>query len=438
MKRQSNDRTSGAKVIVVGGGIAGLATAFHLARGGANVEVLEAGAFVGAEASAHNAGMVRRLGDDPVERALAVRTHAFLSAPDAVSDDFGKGPAPSNDRNGHSALARRTGALLLLGHEPMRLHDAAAHLRAVGVDVEFLDTTSAISAKVASGVLDGCTARVGWYDADALIADSAALCAGLRRGILRMGGSIETNARVHRLHVVGGRLVGVDVDVGAGAGAGRTAATRFADAVVLATGAWSAALAAAAGLYRPLLPLRRTLLLSGKHAASHPDHPWLWIDDAGLYVRPEAGGWLGSPCDERLDPPRSGDVAPTRGHPSPEVIALHHAKLGALLPALAHLRFAPGWSGLRTFCPDRAPLLGPDHELAGLHWCTGLGGFGVSCGYAAGEASATWLLDAPPRWLMADAVSSNRSMLRRFPYFPDGDTAGARLLDVSNAMGAMR
>ncbi|MEY3012562.1 MAG: hypothetical protein RIT45_1297 [Pseudomonadota bacterium] len=397
-------------VLVIGAGIAGLATAAALAQRGARVRVLEAGTQIGAEASSQNAGMIRRLGDDPVERALARRTHDALLA---LRDDADFADAPP---------AKRTGALLLLGHEPMRLHDAAAHLAALGIAVERLDGADAVRARVDSPLLQGAPIRVGWYDADAHVADAHALCRGLQRRLRRFGGDVELQTPVAALRREGDRLRGVTLADGSAVDA---------DHVVLAAGAWTASLCAGVGLWRPLLPLRRTLLQTAPHPASSPEAPWIWFDDAGLYARPEAGGFLVSACDEALDPPRP--QTPSRRAPDPAAIALFAAKAERLFPALRGARVRGGWSGLRTFCPDRAPMLGPDADLPGLHLCAGLGGFGVSCGLAAGEAVAASLLGEAPAWLDAHAVAPTRHSLRRFPLLPQGDTSRARLLDVASA-----
>ena len=58
-------------VVVVGAGLAGLSVAWHLAAE-MRVLVLEQGEQPGAEATAQNAGMVRRMGEDPCERALSL------------------------------------------------------------------------------------------------------------------------------------------------------------------------------------------------------------------------------------------------------------------------------------------------------------------------------------------------------------------------------
>ena len=62
-----------ADIAIVGGGLCGVAVAEALAPI-ATVRVLEQGELLGSEASAQNAGMVRRLALDPVERALACRS----------------------------------------------------------------------------------------------------------------------------------------------------------------------------------------------------------------------------------------------------------------------------------------------------------------------------------------------------------------------------
>ncbi|MEQ1507572.1 MAG: FAD-dependent oxidoreductase, partial [Myxococcota bacterium] len=64
-------------VVIVGAGIAGLATAWHLAPG-RRVHLVDQAGVPGAESSTQGVGMVRRLGEDPIERALAVRTSAWL------------------------------------------------------------------------------------------------------------------------------------------------------------------------------------------------------------------------------------------------------------------------------------------------------------------------------------------------------------------------
>ena len=67
-------------VIIVGGGLAVLSVGWHLPTE-CKVLILERAASAGTEATSQNAGMVRRTGDDPVERALAIQSGRFYAEP---------------------------------------------------------------------------------------------------------------------------------------------------------------------------------------------------------------------------------------------------------------------------------------------------------------------------------------------------------------------
>lgn len=418
--------------MVIGAGLAGCATAWHLAtrRGsGAGILLLEQNDAPGAEATAQNAGMVRRLGEDPAERALAMRTHAFLCAVEdaeqqghAAHAARGPGPGPGHGDWRGLALSRRTGALLGLSHDPHHLNDAVAHLRGHGVPVEQLDAAAA-AARVPA--LAGAPLQRAWWLPEERVADPHALMTGYLRGLRRMGVAVRCGVQVTALRTAAGdagaaarRVVGVDTAQGPVEAA----------QVVLAAGAWSALIARESGLQRPLFPLRRAVFTTAPHPLSAPDMPWCWIDDEGIYVRPEVGGFLLSACDEHLDPPRAGGGS--RGTPSLEARALAMAKLQRALPALADLQPTGGWTGLRTFASDRCPMLGPDPELGGLWWAAGLGGFGVTCNYAIGEAVAAWMTGDEVPWLHQESVAPGRHLLRRFPIRPGGQLHRPRLLDA--------
>lgn len=386
-----------ADVIVVGAGLAGASVAWHLAPH-ARVLLLEQGRSTGAEATAQNAGMVRVLGEDPVERALALRSAARFQAP---GEDWEDAP-PS----------RVTGAVLGLGHDPSHLHDGVAHLRAAGVRVEALDRPAEVAP-----LLRGSPLRAAWYLPDARLADPHALLSGFLRGARRHDAALRLGVEVRGLIRDGDRVVGVRTD----------REELRADRVVLAAGAWSARLAAGVGLRRPLIPLRRTLLQTAPHPDAAVDHPWCWIDDVGVYARPEAGGWLCSPCDEAVDAPGTGPGS--RGPVEPEIGALLAHKLERWMPALRDLPLRAGWSGLRTFAPDRRPLMGEDPDADGLWWAAGLGGFGVTCSFAVGEAVAAWMRGSSVDWLRPRGVSPGRPFLRRWPIRPTGDLGASRLIE---------
>ncbi|MFT4977625.1 MAG: D-arginine dehydrogenase [Myxococcota bacterium] len=383
-------------VIIVGAGLAGCSVAAHLAPH-CRVLLVEQAPQPGQEAAAQNAGMVRRLGEDPFERALAIRTAERLGT---LGDEW-EGLQPS----------RVTGALLALAHDPLHLHDAVAHLRAHGVTVESIDRPAELAP-----ILAGSRLQQAWHVPDERVADAHALVTGLLRQAKRNRAEVQCRVTVSKLRVVGGRVCGVETDQG----------TIDAGAVVLAAGAWSARLAAGVGLHRPLIPIRRTLLHSHPHPLSVPGHPWCWIDDVGIYARPEGEGWLISGCDEAavVVPDGPGSAGP--------VEALQRAqamdKLARYMPPLAGVRLQRGWTGLRTFAPDRRPVLGADPALEGLWWAAGLGGFGVTCSLATGEVLAAWMQGETLDWFEKHGVSPGRRFPGRWPIRPSGELHRPRLI----------
>jgi len=384
------------RTVIIGAGLAGCSVAWRLAGAG-EVVLLEQALQPGAEASSQNAGMIRRLGEDPYERALAIRTAAFLTDP---GEDW-TGLTPSVV----------TGALLGLAHDPDHLSDAVAHLRASGITVERLEDAAEVAPAMAGSRLIR-----SWYVPDERLADAWQILSGLLRGIRRRGGVIRCGVSVQRIVTQGGAVVGVETS------AGRIGADR----VVLAAGAWSGQLASALGLARPLIPLRRTLLHIPAHPLSRPEHPWCWIDDVGIYIRPESDGWLTSGCDEAVDPPSPGPGSQGPVESMPRALAMD--KIARHFPALGAVRLSTGWTGLRTFAPDRRPVLGADGEVAGLWWAAGLGGFGVTCGIAAGEAVAAWMQGQTIDWLDPEGVSPSRRYLSRWPIRPTGALSRPRLI----------
>jgi D-arginine dehydrogenase len=399
----SSPTRSDFDVVVIGAGLAGLSVAWWL-RDRLRVCVVDQSRQVGAEASSQNAGMLRRLGEDPYERTLAIRVHELLSRPptDALSDP---------------GISRQTGAVLALGDDPYHLHDAASGLRARGVDIQDLDR--ATLRQVAPVMRDSPVCRA-WFLPHERVVDAHLLLAALRHD-LADSTTVRLDAQVSRILVEDGVVDGVVVD-GVRVGAPQ---------VVVAAGAWSRGLVAPLGLERPLIPLRRSLVQT-RDPAGPPDsgHPWCWVDDVGVYVRPEGEGWLISGCDEAVDVPGPGPGS--RGPLEELGRALALDKVARWFPSLGAVEPIAGWTGLRTFAPDRRPVLGEDPAVAGLHWCAGLGGFGVTCGLAAGEAVAAWLEGRSVPFLTDPlAVSAGRQFFSRWPIRPDGDLLRARLVRVA-------
>jgi len=348
------------RAVVIGGGLAGAATAWALARRGHAVTVLEAEPVRGAHASGRNAGLIRRVVAEPTTAELCRRGAALLTAP---PPDLA--PAP---------LVRATGSYLLAGPGPAadalaaagddaRAHGGATELR------DAADLPASLPVRPPAGGLAAWTPADGVADPHAVL--SALLAAAAARGAI-----VRTAARVAGLETTAGRVTGVTL---AGPAAG---APLPADVVVNAAGAWAAELAARAGaLALPLASYRRHLFWTGPLPGVDPAAPWVWDVDRGFYARPESGGLLLCACDEDPRPPEDA-------RPRPDAADLLAEKAARVAPELADLPLARTWAGLRGFVPDGRFVVGWDPQLDGLFWVTALGGHGLTTSCATGALAA--------------------------------------------------
>lgn len=336
-----------AEVLIIGGGIAGLSTARHLARGGqGGVVLLDREELPGFYASGHNAGIARQLTGVAEHTALTVEGCARLHAAGMVDGRGG----------------------ILLGLEQGGTEALAAEAAAFGLPFARL-AGSPYPELLAEEQL-----RVpsdGEIDTDGLLR----FCA---EGAREAGARLAFGVEVRGVHP---GPEGFEVETSGG-----TWRTRI---LVNAAGAWARELGRwAGGLDLAFRPLRRHLVWSS--APSPSDRPYTWWADQPLYVRPESGGLLLCACEE--------EEVPLPGpHRQPEVCEAVLERLADLLgrcaPALAERPIARLWCGLRTFAPDRRFLIGRDPLNPRLFWVAGLGGHGMTSGLAVGALAARVLLE---------------------------------------------
>jgi D-arginine dehydrogenase len=211
-------------------------------------------------------------------------------------------------------------------------------------------------------------------------ADAIGLHGAYVRGLRRRGGRVVQGARVTRITPVGSGL-GVR---------GRRVETAqdswTAPDVVVAAGAWTDHLAVLAGV-RPagLQPYRRTIAIS---PCAVPAGMPMLIDAAErFYAKPEGDALLLSPSDET--PVEPGDVRPDE---LDVALALDRVE-EALHLGLRSVRTA--WAGLRTFAPDRDPVVGSGPEHPGFHFFAGHGGSGIESAPALAALGAAVVTGAP-------------------------------------------
>jgi len=371
--------TESTRFLIIGAGFAGAATAHALVRLGAGPGlILERESTYGVHASGRNAGLLKLSEDDSLVRTLAVRTARHLIAIEAVVPD----------------LVRRSGGLSLCPADMVPAQDALRdHLRRDGIDVDQWPAARACDRfpflrRLSNDVFDSAL----WCAEEGVVDVHALLTYYLRTA--REGGFILRAAcGADSVVLEAGRVAGVETAAG----------VIRADVVIDATGAWAGRLGRV-NRRLPLQPLRRHLFVSDRVDGVTRDLPFVWVEGASFYLRGEGDGLLLSPCDESVSEP---------GLPStdPAAAELLAGKLARHAPGLGDLAIRKSWACLRTFAPDRRPLIGADPDLPGLFHVSGLGGFGMMTSAAVGELAATLLVGRTPDWIDAAPVDPARPAL---------------------------
>lgn len=344
--------------VVIGAGIAGAAAAAALVAHGAasgappRVVLLERESQPAHHASGRSAAVLSETSGHPLVCGLARLSRPWFE---------------ETDEHQGSLLSPR--GLVWVGRsgDAPLLDDLARQGRAVRDTVRRIDAAD-VEALLPGFRGDACAAG-GVYEPDAMAIDAAAAISRLLRSLRAHGGTIALADEA------------LELRRGADEWVVRTAGRQWrTSTVVNAAGAWVDEVATRAGL-APLgmVALRRTAAV-----VRAPDVVRSWplvMDVAGrYYFEPEPGGLLVSPADET-------PVAPCDARPD-ELDVAEAIERVAEATGLDLRSVRAAWAGLRTFAPDRAPVLGEDPRAAGFWWCAGQGGAGIKTAPAMGEALA--------------------------------------------------
>jgi sarcosine oxidase subunit beta len=361
-------------VVVIGGGIVGAATAFHLARAGVRPLIVEARPRLCTLTTPVAAGAFR-LQFDELEELDLVRESAelFLHFEDVTQqEDYAHG-------------VRLRGYLWLTTDEgrAARQKESVDRLHGWGqTDVELLDGDQVREGWpwVAPEVI-----QARWRAGDGFL-DTKRLTFGLAAG---SRADVLVSAAVSGFHVEAGRVLAVETSRG----------TIGCGAAVICAGPLSGAVAATAGLELPVVTVRRQKLILPWVPELDPEGPMVIDEDTGAHWRPahEHGAWL------LHTDPTTPPSDPTMDVPVDHRFAFHLLDPGS--PA-AVARVVPFWrdvwergsdhwmlqAGQYTVTPDYRPLIGPT-SIDGLFVNTGYSGHGVMLGPAGGRIAASAVVD---------------------------------------------
>jgi sarcosine oxidase, subunit beta len=367
---------STADVVIIGGGIMGASTAYHLAKRGADVVVLEAAEMFGLGSTGLNAGGIRYQFATPVNIELSKLSIGMMERfADEMDQEVG---------------LRRCGYLFMLDDpadlEQFKQNVALQNAHGVPSRVVGVEEIHELAPEVElSGIIGGT-----WCPRDGLV-DPNSLLQGFVSNARRLGATLLTNADVRGIDVEHGRVVRVHSTVG----------SIDASAVVIAAGPWSAQIGSFVGVKIPIEPIRRQIAVTGPIPDLRKDFPFAIDFSRALYFHREGGGLLTGMSNR--DEQAGFD---TRVDEDWRLKHLEHAL--ERLPLLAEAEIAAEWAGLYEVTPDDQPILGRMPMFDGLYICAGFSGHGLMHGPGAGLLMAEEILDGRAQTIDIDSLRWGR------------------------------
>ena len=358
-----------AEVVIIGGGVTGASTAFHLTRRGVrDVVVVDKGAIASGGTGKSSACVRQHYSTAETCRMIRYSLEFFQQF--------------AEHTGGESCGFRHTGYLLGVD-ERMRvpMEASVALQRSVGIDTRLVSPVELreIEPRLRADDLVG-----GCYEPASGYCNPVETAQGFARAARAAGARILEDTAVLGLLVEGDRVRGV-----------RTAAGDILAPVVLdAAGLWSAPVAAMAGVELPIHVCRHKISIVTWPEADRRPHPMVYDFVTNIYTRPELGDHIlvGGLDVEESQAAADPDAYKEGVSLDESVDAL--ARVSHRFPVLAEGRIARGYAGCFDVTPDWHPILdrvGP----AGFHVAAGFSGHGFKLSPAVGRMVAALITEGP-------------------------------------------
>lgn len=378
--------------VVVGGGIAGTSIAFELSKH-MKVILLEAEDVPGYHSTGRSAALLLRVYGSNVIQALT-----------RASADFFENPPEGMFE--HNLISDRSILWIAANEQKKRFDDLVQEYNSASVALESMDCGHS------NGV---CTVLSDQYKRSNMLAldctskdiDVHALHQGFLRAFKMRGGEVKTRAIVHAITNRSSTWV--------------THSRRNSyesKYLINAAGAWCDDIAKLAGVAPlNLIPTRRTAITFNPNLHfDYQDFPLVVDVDEQFYFKPESGLMLASPADETPAPPC--DAQPEE---MDIAVAVHRIEQATTMRVK---KIASKWAGLRTFAPDRNPIVGFDTNASGFFWFGGQGGAGIMVAPGLARAGSQLILDGSlPTDIESYCISSHELSPSRF----DGQSCKKRV-----------
>ena len=367
---------SSAKVVVIGGGIVGCSTAYHLAKLGLTDTVLVEKHMLTSGSTFHAAGLVGRLRTSANITQLLGNSVELYKTLEAET-----GQATGWKMNG--------GLRLACNHERWtEVQRQATTAKSFGLEMHLLSPKEAQDLWPIMEVHDVVGAAFLPTDGQANPSD---ITMALARGARMHGATICEETEVERIEVEDGVVRAVVTN------RGRIECEK----VVLCGGQWTRTLAATIGVNVPLVPVEHQYVITEPFSPEVPRNlPTLRDPDRLTYYKEEVGGLVMGGYEPNPIP------WAVRGIPRPFQFQLlesnweHFAPTMELaigrVPELANTGIRQLINGPESFTPDGNFILGEAPELRNVFVGAGFNAFGIAAGGGAGQALAEWVYNGMP------------------------------------------
>ncbi len=354
-------------VIVIGGGINGVSIAYHLAKRGASVTLLEKN-FIGGGPSGLSSAIVRQHYSNPVTVRMALESlRTWQNFSDVV---------------GGEAVFTQTG--FLIGVRPKDVTGLQANIamqRSLGIDTIFVTPQELQDLEPQSDIsgLGGAA-----YEPESGYCDPVGAVTGFAKAAESLGTKVRSGIKVTDLKVEKKRIVGVETDHG----------HLSAGAVVVAAGPWSKFLLHKIGEELPIVTARVKVALYKR--PQDFDRHRIWADlISQVYWRPETGGLtlVGSISPEEETHDTVADPDNFNEKVSLETISSFAERVAHRYPAMERSHLASSYASLYDITPDWHHILDAIPTVEGLYLCAGSSGHGFKLAPSVGGMMARFVLD---------------------------------------------
>ena len=373
---QKNQLPTQARVVIIGGGVIGCSTAYHLSKLGWKDIVLLERAQLTAGTTWHAAGLIEAGG--------------FFSATTVEMTKYTLELYSQLEKETGQSTGYKKVGMINLASTPDRLEELrriAAFDREFGVPIEELSPKEvkalwplAYTGDVLAGFFSPDDGRVNPIDVTMAMAKGA-----------RMGGvKIFEDTAVTGITKEDQRVTGVITDRG----------EIQAEYVVNCAGMWAREIGKMAGVNVPLQPTEHYYLITEPIESVNSDLPVLVDLDKYAYYREEVGGILfglfepvsapwaldGIPKDFNF-----GEIKPDWDRMMPYI-----EEAMKRIPILENVGIHKFFCGPESFTPDLGPMMGQAPELDNFYVAAGFNSLGILMGGGAGKIMAQWIADGVP------------------------------------------